>query len=307
MIRSRPLRPGDLVGVCAPAGAIDAERLARGVIELERLGLRVRATPGTTGRQFFTSGPAAARRDELSGLFADDEVAAIVCARGGAGAGALLPLLDPALVRAHPKWLLGCSDITSLHLFLDRLDVSSLYGPMAAGDLGLGSYDRASLRHALFGEGQPYRSEAEDLAPLRDGEGEGILKGGCLSILASAAGTPWALHPAPEGTLLFIEDVHERPYRIDRMLGQLRQAGAFASLRGVVFGDMMGCSPKVDEGYSLEAVILDALEGLSVPVALGLSSGHTRNPAVTLPLGARARLSCTPSSASFEVLKPASA
>ena len=307
MIRPRSLRPGDLVGVCAPAGAVDPERLALGVVELEGLGLRVRVTPGTTGRQFFTSGPAAARRDEVQGLLADDAVAAIVCARGGAGAGALLPLLDPALVRAHPKWLLGCSDITFLHLFLDRLDVASLHGPMAAGDLGLGSYDRASLRRALFGEGQPYRSEAEDLAPLRDGEGEGILKGGCLSILASAAGTPWALHPAPEGTLLFIEDVHERPYRIDRMLRQLRQAGAFASLRGIVFGDMMGCSPKVDEGYSLEAVILDALEGLSVPVALGLSSGHTRNPAVTLPLGARARLSCTPSSASFEVLEPAPA
>ena len=307
MIRPRALRPGDLVGVCAPAGAVDPERLARGVVELEGLGLRVRVTPGTTGRHLFTSGPAAARRDELSGLFADDEVAAIVCARGGAGAGALLPLLDPGLVRAHPKWLLGCSDITFLHLFLDRLDLSSLHGPMAAGDLGLSSYDRPSLRHALFGEGAPYRSLADDLAPLREGEGIGILKGGCLSILASAAGTPWALHPDPEGTLLFIEDVHERPYRIDRMLRQLRQARAFASLRGIVFGDMQGCSPKLDEGYSLEAVILDALEGLDVPVALGLSSGHTKNPAVTLPLGARARLRCTPSSASFEVLEPASA
>ena len=133
------------------------------------------------------------------------------------------------------------------------------------------------------------------------------MKGGCLSILASAAGTPWALHPAREGTLLFIEDVHERPYRIDRMLRQLRQAGAFAGLRGIVFGDMQGCSPKLDEGYSLEAVILDALEGLSVPVAFGLSSGHTRNPAVTLPLGAMARLTCTPSSASVEVLEPAPA
>lgn len=303
MIRPRPLKPGDLVGVCAPAGAVDPEPLARGVAELEGLGLRVRVAPGTTGRQFFTSGPAAARRDELQALFAEEEVAAVVCARGGAGAGALLPLLDPALVRAHPKWLLGCSDITFLHLFLDRLDVVSLHGPMAAGDLGLGSYDRTSLRHALFGEGLPFRTDG-GLTPLREGEGEGVLKGGCLSILASAAGTPWALRPAREGTVLFIEDVHERPYRIDRMLRQLRQAGAFASLRGIVFGDMQGCAPKADEGYSLEAVILDALEGLSVPMALGLSSGHTANPAVTLPLGARARLSCTSSSAHFEVLEP---
>jgi len=305
MIRPRALRPGDLVGVCAPAGALDPERLARGVAELTTLGLRVRVTPGTTGRQFFTSGSAAARRDELQGLFADDEVSAIVCARGGAGAGALLPLLDPALLRSHPKALVGCSDITFLHLFLDRLEVGSVHGPMVAGDLADGSYDRGSLRHALFGEGEPYHSEADDLAPLRGGEGEGILKGGCLSILASAAGTPWALHPAREGTLLFVEDVTERPYRIDRMLRQLRQAGALAGLRGIVFGDMRGCSPKLDEGYSLEAVILDALEGIGVPVALGLSSGHAANPAVSLPLGARARLSCADSSARFEVLEPA--
>jgi muramoyltetrapeptide carboxypeptidase len=305
MIRPRALRTGDLVGVCAPAGAIDPERLARGVAELEALDLRVRVTPGTTGRQFFTSGPAPARRDELQSLFADDEVAAIVCARGGAGAGALLPLLDPALLRAHPKLLVGCSDITFLQLFLERLDIGSLYGPMVAGDLASGAYDRPSLRHALFGEGPPYRTETDELQPLRAGSGEGVLKGGCLSILASAAGTPWALQAAREGTLLFIEDVHERPYRIDRMLRQLRQAGAFASLRGIVLGDMQGCSPKLDEGYSLEAVVESALEGLDVPVALGLSSGHTANAAVSLPLGARARLVCDESSASFEVLEPA--
>jgi muramoyltetrapeptide carboxypeptidase len=232
-------------------------------------------------------------------------VAGIFCARGGAGAGALLPLLDPALLRAHPKLLVGCSDITFLQLFLDRLGMGSLHGPMVAGDLASGSYDRPSLRHALFGEGEPYRSEADDLQPVRAGSGEGVLKGGCLSILASAAGTPWALHPATEGTLLFLEDVHERPYRIDRMLRQLRQAGAFAGLRGIVFGDMPGCSPKLDEGYSLEAVIESALEGLDVPVALGLSSGHTANPAVSLPLGVRARLVCEDSSARFEVLEPA--
>jgi len=307
MIRPRPLKPGDLVGVCAPAGAVDQELLAQGVAQIEGLGLRVRVTPGNAGRQFFTSGTAVSRRDEIQALLADDEVAAVVCARGGAGAGALLPLLDPSLVRAHPKWLLGWSDITFLHLFLDRLGISSLHGPMAAGDLGRGSYDASSLRHALFGEGEPYSTDAEDLAPLREGTGEGVLKGGCLSILASAAGTPWALEPAREGTVLFIEDVHERPFRIDRMLRQLRQAGAFAGLRGIVFGDMQGCSPKLDEGYTLEAVILEALEGLNVPVALGLSSGHTTSPAVTLPLGARARLSCTPSLARFEVLEPASA
>jgi muramoyltetrapeptide carboxypeptidase len=284
---------------------VEPERLAQGVAELEKLGLRVRVTDGVTGRHFFTSGPAARRCFELQSLFADDEVAAIVCARGGAGASALLPLLNPALVRAHPKVLLGCSDVTFLHLFLDRLDLVSLHGPMAAGDLARDSFDARSLRHALFGEGDPYASEPDELVSLRPGRGEGTLLGGCLSILAAAAGTPWALRPREEGTVLFVEDVHERPYRIDRMLRQLRQAGAFAGLRGLVFGDMKGCTPKLDDGYTLEAVILDALEGLDVPVALGLSSGHTSNPAVTLPLGVRARLECDGEGARFEVLEPA--
>lgn len=305
MIRPPRLREGDLVGLCAPAGRVDEERLAKGVAELEGLGLRVRVSGGALGHQFFSSGPVAQRRDDLQALYADDEVRGIVCARGGAGAGGLLPLLDPALLRDHPKALLGCSDITFLHLFLERLDLVSLHGPMAAGDLASGSYDRASLRHALFGEGEPYASEPDDLESLRPGEGEGLLLGGCLSILAAAAGTPWALRPRSEGAVLFIEDVHERPYRIDRMLCQLRQAGAFAGVRGIVFGDMQGCAPRSDEGYTLEAVILDALEGLEVPVALGLSSGHTSLPAVTLPLGVRARLACADGAARLEVLEPA--
>ncbi|HEY5908916.1 MAG TPA: LD-carboxypeptidase [Vicinamibacteria bacterium] len=305
MIRPPRLHAGDLVGVCAPAGAVDPERLRKGVAALESLGLRVRVGEGTLGRLFFTSGSASQRRDALQALLADDEVRAIVCARGGAGASALLPLLDPALFRRHPKALLGCSDITFLHLFLQTLDLVSLHGPMVAGDLARGSYDAGSLRHALFGEGAPLATEADDLEVLRAGEGEGVLLGGCLSILASAAGTPWALRPRSEGTLLFLEDVHERPYRIDRMLRQLRQSGAFAGLRGLVFGDMQGCAPKVEEGYSLEAVVLEALEGLEVPVALGLSSGHTRLPALTLPFGVRARLSCDGSVGRFELLEPA--
>jgi muramoyltetrapeptide carboxypeptidase len=105
--------------------------------------------------------------------------------------------------------------------------------------------------------------------------------------------------------VLFVEDVHERPFRIDRMLRQLRQSGAFAGLRGLVFGDMRGCAPKLDEGYTLEAVILEALDGLEVPIALGLSSGHTANPAVTLPLGVRAALTCDEGGARFEVREPA--
>jgi muramoyltetrapeptide carboxypeptidase len=271
---------------------------------LEALGFRLRASEGLLRRTRFTAGSVERRLAELHGLFADDEVAGIVSARGGAGAGRLLAGLDEALLRAHPKVFIGYSDVTYIHLYLDRLGLASFHGPMVAPDCPEGGFDAPSFRQAVMGEGL-YVSEAEDLLPLRAGEAEGRLRGGCLSILAAACGTPWQLPPdEDEGTILFLEDVNEAPYKIDRMLLQLREAGALAGVRGIVFGDMKGCVPRLDSDYSLEDVIREALEGLDVPLAVGLSSGHTSSPGLTLPLGVRARLSCG-GAARFEVLEPA--
>jgi muramoyltetrapeptide carboxypeptidase len=131
-----------------------------------------------------------------------------------------------------------------------------------------------------------------------------VLRGGCLSLLAAACGTPWAFSTAGEDTVLFLEDLDEAPYRVDRLLCQLREAGAFDRVRGIVFGDMKGCSPSVNDDYGLEDVLLSALEGLDIPIALGLSSGHTSSPMITLPFGVRARLDCG-ESADFRVLESA--
>jgi muramoyltetrapeptide carboxypeptidase len=130
-----------------------------------------------------------------------------------------------------------------------------------------------------------------------------VLRGGCLSILAAAAGTPWDLRPSGEATILFVEDVDEAPYRIDRMLFQLRASGALDGVRGIVFGEMKGCSPGPDADYALEEVLLEALEGLDVPVAFGFPSGHTSRANVTLPLGVAARLGCGTSEARLEVME----
>jgi muramoyltetrapeptide carboxypeptidase len=304
-LRPRPLRPGDVIGVCAPAGAVDRDRLESGARELRRLGLVPRLSPRVLGRRFFTAGGIDERREDLQTFWADPEVAGIVCARGGAGALGLLPGLDRDLMAAHPKVFVGCSDATFLHLALGQLGQVTVHGPMVAGDLADGSYDEASFRQAVFGEGHHYASAPEELVTLRPGTAEGVLRGGCLSILASAAGTPWALQPDAEGTILFLEDVHERPYRVDRMLRQLRLSGALAHVRGLLFGDMRGCAPRLDEGYTLEAVMLDALLGLDIPIALGLSSGHTASDAISLPLGVRARLDCQEHEARFAILEPA--
>jgi len=303
--RPRALRAGDLIGVAAPAGPVDADQLSRGAAELQALGFTVRVTDGVLDRHGFTAGTLESRLRQLHALFADPEVAAIVCARGGAGAGRVLSRLAPELVRTHPKLVVGYSDITWLHLGLGHLGIASLHGPMATRELAQGesAYDRASLWHGLTGEGEPFRSGEGNLCALRPGAGEGVLRGGCLSILAAAAGTPWALRPAGEATILFIEDVDEPPYRLDRMLLQLEASGGLDGVRGVVFGEMKGCAPGLDAGYSLEDALLEALEGLDVPVAFGLPSGHASGPNVTLPLGVAARLKCTGEDAVLEVLE----
>lgn len=303
--RPRALRAGDLLAVAAPCAAFDAALLQRGVLELESLGFRVRVPEGIDAKNRFAAGSPERRVAELHGLFQDPEVAGIVCVRGGAGASQLLPLLDPGILGGHPKAFVGCSDVTFLHALLNRLGLVTFHGPMAAGDLARGTYDRDSFWRALSGEGGPYSSEADDLVALKPGVGKGRLLGGCLSILASAAGTPWALAPDPDGTVLFLEDVNEPPFRIDRHLRQLRAAGAFEGVRAIVFGDMKGCTPPQAASFRLEDVILDALQGVDVPVALGLSSGHVVSGALTLPLGVRARLSCGAGEPRFEVLESA--
>lgn len=268
------------------------------------MGFRVRLSDGLLESTRFTAGSAERRAAELTALFGDPAIAGIFCARGGAGAGQLLARLDPQLLARHPKALVGYSDITFLHLLLARLGMVSFHGPLVARDMADGAYDRDSLLRALSGEGEPYVSGEDELLPLREGAAEGVLRGGCLSILAAAAGTPWALRPDAEGTLLFFEDVDEPPYRIDRMLWQLRRSGALDGVRGLVFGDMKGCSPPLRADWALEDVLLHALADLDVPVALGLSSGHSAAPNLTLPLGVRARLECG-ETARFSVLEPA--
>jgi muramoyltetrapeptide carboxypeptidase len=303
--KPKALRSGDLIGVAAPAGPVDEKRLERGVAELEALGFAVRVAMGALDRTGFTAGSPEARQGQLEGLLGDPEVAAIVCARGGAGAGRVLARLDLAFLGEHPKPLLGYSDITWLHLALGGLGIPSLHGPMVAKELadGEAAYARENLWHALTGEGDPYASAPGTLRALRGGSAEGVLRGGCLAILAAAAGTPWALRPRGEPTLLFIEDVDEPPFRVDRMLLQLQASGGLEGVRGIVFGEMKGCVPERGADYTLEETLLEALEGFDGPVAFGLPSGHASHPNVTLPLGVRARLDCGSGEARFEVLE----
>lgn len=275
--------------------------LEKGLAELRSLGFTIRTTSGVFERDGFTAGTRETRLRELQELFLSDEVAGIVCARGGAGSARLLRSLDPAVFFSNPKAFVGYSDITFLHLYLCRLGLVTFYGPMVAKELAEGSYDRESFLDTLTG--QAPRTNFGDLRSLNSGTAEGRLLGGCLSLVAAAAGTPWAL-AADEDVILFLEDRDEPPYRIDRMLFQLGSSGAFSQVKGIVFGQMPGCSPDPESGYSLESVILAALAHLDIPVAIGLPAGHAVSPGLTLPLGVRARLSCN-GHAQLELLESA--
>jgi muramoyltetrapeptide carboxypeptidase len=305
LARQRPpaLWVGDAVGVAAPSGAVDPAALSRGVTALRGLGFEVVVPEGILERRYFAAGEARRRAAELHALFVDERVGAIFCARGGAGCSDLLGRLDPEVIRANPKLFIGYSDVTFLHLAFGALGLVTVHGPMVARDFAENRVEERSLLHAILGEGDCYRTD--ELRVLRQGSAEGVVRGGCLSILAAAAGTPYALRPEGVGTILFVEDVDEAPYRIARMLFQLRSAGTLKGVRGIVFGEMKGCGVGADSEYGLDDVIGDALQGLEIPVALGLPSGHTTGPGVSLPFGVRARLVCAGQAGVFEVLETA--
>ena len=272
---------------------MDPEGLDRGVAALESYGLTVAIGEAVRTRWRFTAGTIEDRFRDLRGFWEDDSVAGIFCARGGGGGARVFARLDAEAMAARPKVFVGYSDITFLHSLLNRHGLVTFHGPMVAKhDFAEGLVDEASFRAAIFGEGAPYETAPGAMRVLRPGTAEGRLQGGCLSILASGVETPLAMKPDPEGTILFLEDFQERPYRLDRHLIQLRAAGAFEGVRGIVFGEMQDCAPPADSDYTLDEVIVDALSGLDVPVAIGLASGHTVHPNVTLPFGVRARLAC---------------
>jgi muramoyltetrapeptide carboxypeptidase len=301
--RARLLRPGDVVGVCAPGGPVDPDRLARGLAAVRALGLEPKLAPHAGDRHLFLAGTTAARAEDLATLLADPEVKALWCARGGSGASQVLERIGVSFVRRHAKALIGYSDATVLHALWQRAGVPSIHGPMVAVELARGDADLPTLRHALFGEGTPYATEPGELRMLIPGRARGRLRAGCLTLLAAVAGTRWAVPRDPEGTVLVLEDVDEPPYKIDRLLWQLRASGALRDVRGIVFGCLEGCLPRPDAGYTIEDVLREALAPLGVPVALGLRSGHVPEgvPHVALPLGVPARLDVRPDSARLEL------
>ncbi|MFY9644857.1 MAG: LD-carboxypeptidase [Terriglobales bacterium] len=289
--KPRALRPGDKVGIVAPASNVKRDMLEAGCEGLRRAGYEPFYFESILDRDLYFAGSVERRARELEDMFVRDDIRAIVCARGGYGSNYLPIALDPNKIVAHPKILVGYSDITTLVCCMaDSANFVTFHGPMAAKDFAIaGGVDVESWQNALGGAANWSIAEGSGARPMVPGEAEGILYGGCLSMLVASLGTEHEVRTA--GTILFIEDILAKPYQIDRMLMQLKLAGKLKDVRGMVFGEMLDCRQSPDQDYTLGEVILRIVEDLRIPVAFGLRSGHVSRANITLPIGVRARLS----------------
>jgi muramoyltetrapeptide carboxypeptidase len=307
--RTKPkaLRPGDVVGIVAPASNIKRELLEAGCETLRQLDYKPFYLDSILEQDLYFAGSPQRRARELEEMFNRDEVCAIVCARGGYGANYLLSELDPAKIAGHPKIFVGYSDITTLlTCFSDAARFVTFHGPMVTKDFAQADgVDLASWQAALTGLSDWDVSSAGDSGAtgLVEGSGEGILYGGCLSILVASLGTPHEIRT--EGPILFLEDVNAKPYQVDRMLMHLKLAGKLAGVQGVVFGEMLDCMQSKDQPYTLPEVILRIVGDLGVPIAFGLRSGHVTRKNITLPFGVRASLRVNGGEATLKIMEAA--
>ncbi len=279
-----PLRPGATLGVIAPAGPPKPGTLEQVPALLAAHGYRAKLFPGCAGpvELGFLAASDERRLADLHAAFADPQVDAVLCLRGGYGCARLLDHIDADLLLRHPKLLIGYSDITSLHGLRDRLGLVSLHAPMPASDLL--HPDAGADAEALFGLLQRGLKPGDVIAPacaphpLSQGQAaSGRLIGGNLAVFTALLGTPWA--PKATGSILFFEDIAEEPYRVDRLLAQLRLAGVLDAASGFLIGSF-------SEAESPDAVLANYLRPLAKPVLAGWPSGHGR-PNQTLPLGLR--------------------
>jgi muramoyltetrapeptide carboxypeptidase len=296
MVKPRALRPGDRIALVAPASPFSREAFDAGVAELRRLGYEPVYQESVFARRRYTAGEPSVRADAFREAWSDPSIAAVIAVRGGYGSVQLLPLLDADETRKTPKAFIGYSDTTSLLTWLTgRCGIVSFHGPMIDGRFEKGSagYDADTFSRVLTRPEPAGAITHPQLVALHDGDAAGALLGGTLTQLVASLATPYAFDP-PRGHILFLEEVAERPYRIDRMMTQLALSGVLARASAIVFGEMPRCDEPADGGPVIKDVLMDLVAGFRGPVLFGLPSGHTNGPTLTLPFGVRTRVVTKP-------------
>jgi len=304
-IKPAALRQGDTVGIVAPASNVKPEELEAGCEALRRAGYNPLYFDSIFERDLYFAGSVGRRTGELEEMFARKDVRAIICARGGYGSNYLLDTLNFTKIAAHPKIFIGYSDLTALlTCFSDKTGLVTFHGPMVAKDWAYADgVEMHSWQAALSGASawEPDPGTTSSLKGLVEGRAEGMLYGGCLSILVASLGTRYEIET--RGTILFLEDVAAKPFQIDRMLMQLKISGKLDDVKGIIFGEMLNCVQGANQGYTLEEVVLRVVGDLGIPIAYGLRSGHVTTGNITLPLGVQAALVVSGAQVSLRILE----
>jgi muramoyltetrapeptide carboxypeptidase len=291
MLKPRALEPGSRVAVVAPASSFPRQDFDNGIAELARLGFVPVYDDSVFARLPYMAGPAALRADAIHRALVDPSIAGIIAVRGGFGSAHVLPLLDRSEVQQARKPLIGYSDISSLLAFVSiQCGLVAFHGPTLAGRLGKGTdaYDPESFINALCRREPMGELATAAVETIKSGDATGPLFGGTLAQLVASLGTPFAFSP-PQGHVLFLDEVNERPYRLDRMVTQLRQSGVLARAAAVVVGELPGCDEPTGHPTA-RSVVADLFGDFPGPVLIGFPSGHTAGPAMTLPLGVACRV-----------------
>ncbi|MBL7827156.1 MAG: LD-carboxypeptidase [Saprospiraceae bacterium] len=299
LIRPKRLREGATIALIAPSSPPADEKITKALSNLKTLGFQVVEGKSLRVRTGFLAGADKDRLADLHDAFLDPAIDAVWCVRGGYGAGRLLPSLNYNLIKKHPKLLIGFSDITALHIAIhQRTGLITMHGPVGASEFvpeTLGHLKTMIMDGTSFHPIQaiPDNTQGAEFQPytIHPGEAEGVLTGGNLTLLAALTGTPFT--PVFKNKVVFLEDVGEQPYRIDRMLTQLLQGTDLKEAAGIALGVFFDCAPKPDSfSFSLRETLEMNLSTLRMPVVYGMPFGHVTLNA-TLPYGVRAKLDTT--------------
>lgn len=293
MLIPAPLFPGATVALVAPASAVPEERLQKAVDFVCSLNLQPVVYPSCcfSNRYGYFSAADAQRAKDIMDAFTDPDIHGIWCIRGGYGSHRILPLLDKELIRSNPKWFGGYSDVTALHTFFNQeCDMESYHCIMPSTEPDADEFSLGWLKKALFGGLSGTLDNPQNCVPrtLVPGTAGGMLCGGNLSLVVASLGTPWEIDTKDK--ILFLEDIHEKTYRIDSMLTQLRNAGKFRDCAGIILGAWTDCEPEYPEKTLLLPEIFDQLIApAGKPTLTDLACGHTL-PTLALPMGRMCRM-----------------
>lgn len=288
----KKLEKGSTLGIIAPASCTSLDKLKSAKENLEKMGFKVVLGKSATSQWFSFAGTDELRAKDINDFFANPEIDAIICARGGYGCNRLIELVDFDIIKNNPKIFIGYSDITTLHMAIQRkTGLVTFHAPMAvsnfSGEYNLDTYE--SFRDVLMNEHDKYelKNFSKELGIICDGEAIGEIVGGNIATIIATLGTEFDLDY--NGKILFLEEVGEPTYKIDRMLNQLKKFKVFEKINGVILGDFRKCEKSSDEDMSLIEIFEDYFSNLNKPVIYNFESGHSE-PMLTLPLGAKAKL-----------------